>query len=430
MPRTLAVVGGGWAGCAAAVQAVDEGFEVTLFEMANQLGGRARRVDIEGVPLDNGQHILIGAYTECLRLMRQVGVRTTLDLLRMPLQLAYADGSGLQLQQGCPVPALLRAIARYPGWTWRERAALLAAATGWTLRRFRCDPALTVAQLCAGLPPRVRHELIDPLCVAALNTPTAQASAEVFLRVLHDALTSGPGSSDLLLPRTDLGRLFPEAAAEWLAHAGATVQRTHRVSELRPLPDGRWSVDGQAHDAVILACSPVEAARLVRPQAPTWAECALALRFEPIVTVYAHAPGARLPLPMLALRSSDTAPAQYVFDRGLLGGPTGLLAFVVSGAAAWVAQGLDATAQAVLTQAQAELSRYLRPPLRLVRSIVERRATFLCEPALQRPASAIAPGLWAAGDYIAGPYPATLEGAVRCGVAAAQEAGQATVERR
>jgi hydroxysqualene dehydroxylase len=137
-----------------------------------------------------------------------------------------------------------------------------------------------------------------------------------------------------------------------------------------------------------------------------------------------------LPLPMLALRSSDTAPAQYVFDRGLLGGPTGLLAFVVSGAAAWVAQGLDATAQAVLTQAQAELSRYLRPPLRLVRSIVERRATFLCEPALQRPASAIAPGLWAAGDYIAGPYPATLEGAVRCGVAAAQEAGQATVERR
>lgn len=420
VPRTLAVVGGGWAGCAAAVQAVDEGFEVTLFEMATRLGGRARRVDIEGVALDNGQHILIGAYTECLRLMRQVGVRTTLDLLRLPLQLAYADGTGLQLQAGRPVPALLKAIAGYPGWGLRERAALLSAATGWAWRRFRCDPTLTVAQLCAGLPQRVRHELIDPLCVAALNTPTNQASAEVFLRVLHDTLSAGPGSSDLLLPRTDLGRLFPETAADWLEHAGATVRRGSRVSDLQALPDGRWSVNGQAHDAVILACSPTEAARLAHAHAPEWAECAQALRFEPIVTVYAHAPGARLPLPMLALRSTDMAPAQYVFDRGLLGGPTGLLAFVVSGASSWVTRGLEATAEAVMAQAETELSRFLRPPLRLVRTIVERRATFLCEPALRRPAASVAPALEAAGDYIAGPYPATLEGAVRSGVAAAQ----------
>lgn len=422
MARRLAVIGAGWAGCAAAVQAVDEGFDVTLYEMASCLGGRARRVDVEGVALDNGQHILIGAYTECLRMMRLVGVRTTLDLLRMPLQLVHADGGGLRLRPGRPVPALLSAIAQHGRWTVSERLALLRKAGLWTLRRFRCDPALTVAQLCAGLPSRVRDELIDPLCVAALNTPVHRASAAVFLRVLRDALGSGPGSSDLLLPRTDLGALFPEPAARWLETAGARVRRGHRVLGLERQGSTSWRVDGDPYDAVILACPPGEAARLARPQAAAWADRADALRFEPIVTVYAHAAGARLPLPMLALRSSETAPAQYVFDRGRLGGPTGLLAFVISGAGSWVARGLEATAQAVHDQACRELSRYLRPPLRMVRTIVEKRATFLCEPGLQRPSPAIAPGLWAAGDHVDGPYPATLEGAVRAGVAAAQSA--------
>lgn len=422
MTRRLAVIGAGWAGCAAAVQAVDEGFDVTLYEMASRLGGRARRVDIEGAALDNGQHILIGAYTECLRLMRQVGVRTTLDLLRTPLQLVHADGSGLRLSPGRPVPALLNAIMHHTGWPLGERLALLRWAGLWALRRFRCDAALTVAQLCAGLPSRVREELIDPLCVAALNTPAGRASAAVFLRVLRDALGSGPGGSDLLLPRTDLSALFPEPAARWLEAAGARVRRGHRVVALDRRGATSWQVDGDPYDAVILACPPGEAARLARPHAATWADRADSLRFEPIVTVYAHAAGARLPLPMLALRSSDTAPAQYVFDRGRLGGPTGLLAFVISGAGPWVARGLDATAQAVHDQASRELSRYLRPPLRLMRTLVEKRATFLCEPGLQRPPSAIAPGLWAAGDHVDGPYPATLEGAVRAGVAAARSA--------
>ncbi|GIX25048.1 MAG: amine oxidoreductase [Caldimonas sp.] len=420
MSQRLAVIGAGWAGCAAAVQAVDEGFDVTLYEMASHLGGRARRVDIEGLALDNGQHILMGAYTECLRLMRQVGVRTTLDLLRTPLQLIHADGSGLRLGAGRAAPALLKAIAAQRGWTRGERLALLRQATLWTLRRFRCAPELTVAQLCANLPVRVRDELIDPLCAAALNTPAHRASAAVFLRVLRDTLGSGPGSSDLLLPRTHLSALFPDPAARWLERAGARVRRHHRVTALqRHAPHG-WRVDGEAYDAVILACPPGEAARLCRPHAPAWAEQAESLSFEPIVTVYAHADGARLPQPMLALRSHDAAPAQYVFDRGQLNGPTGLLAFVISAASPWVSRGLEATAQAVCEQAHRELSRYLRPPLRVIRSIVEKRATFLCEPGLQRPSATIAPGLWAAGDHVNGPYPATLEGAVRAGVAAAR----------
>lgn len=419
MAKKLAVIGGGWAGCAAAVQGADEGHDVTLFEMAGQLGGRARRVDVEGFPLDNGQHIMIGAYTETLRLMRQVGVKTTLDLLRTPLRVTYADGTGLFMEPGHPLVALVRAVLRYPGWGWRDKLSLLTASTSWAARGFQCPREWTVARLCSRLPSRVRDELLDPLCVAALNTPADQASAVVFLRVLKDALFGGPGASDLLLPRTNLSTLFPDAAAEWLLQAGATLHLSRRVMALTADGNG-WRVDGERFDAVVVASSPVEAARLLQPIAPDWAAAAAALPFEPIITVYARGDGTRLPAPMLALRSGPQAPAQFVFDHGQLDGPVGLLAFVVSGAGPWAEQGLEATSRAVLVQAGHELGRFFRPPLRVVRTMIEKRATFLCRPGLQRPAARIAPQLWAAGDYVAGPYPATLEGAVRAGVHAAR----------
>jgi len=126
---------------------------------------------------------------------------------------------------------------------------------------------------------------------------------------------------------------------------------------------------------------------------------------------------------MLALREGAHSPAQFVFDRGQLGGPDGLLAFVVSGARDWVDQGSVATEQAVLGQARAVLGPYLRGPLHIVGTLTEKRATFRCTPNLQRAAMQIAPGLLAAGDHVAGPYPATLEGAVRSGLAAARWIG-------
>ena len=118
---------------------------------------------------------------------------------------------------------------------------------------------------------------------------------------------------------------------------------------------------------------------------------------------------------MLALRSSSAEPAQFVFDRGQLGGPCGLLAFVVSASSDERA----ALQTAVLQQARSQLAAWLQgQKLVAVQTVVEKRATFACTPGLLRPAQLIAPGLLACGDYVAGPYPATLEGAVRSGLAA------------
>jgi squalene-associated FAD-dependent desaturase len=419
--RAVAVIGAGWSGLAAAVECAAMGARVTLFEMAPAAGGRARDLGAATEGLDNGQHICIGAYSETLRLMAHLGVDEADAFMRLPLRLVDAEGIGLRLPPGRAGLAFARAVLGHDRWTWRDRLALLRTALGWRLGGFRCDPRRTVAELCASLPLPVRRDLVEPLCVAALNTPAQAASAAVFLRVLRDALTSGPGCSDLLLPRRGLSALLPAPALASLAKAGSVARLAHRVDRIEA--DGSaWRVDSEPFDAAIVATSAVEAARLAAPHDRAWSERAAALRYEPIVTVYAKSAGARLPEPMLILHADAARPAQFVFDRGRLGGAPGLLAFVVSGAAGWLERGTAPIESAVLAQAQAALGNFLREPLQPLRTIVEKRATFRCTPLLERPSMTIAPGLFAAGDHVDGPYPATLEGAVRSGVAVARAA--------
>lgn len=414
--KKTAVIGAGWAGLACAVEATRLGHAVTLFEAAHMPGGRARRVDnMHGLALDNGQHILIGAYTATLKLMRDVGVDVDSALLRLPLSLRFADGGGLKLPR-LPAPLdLLAGIFAARGWTWRDKSSLLRTAIGWRLAGFRCAASTTVADLCTGLTPRVMQELIEPLCVSALNTPVAQSSGEVFLRVLKDALFNGSGGADLLLPRADLGALLPDAAIRWLAQHGAVTRIGARVRAIAP-GGAQWRVDDEVFDQVVLACAPWDAARLVRAsglQADAWCDTTEALRFEAIATIYVRG-ASPLAEPMLALRSNPaTAPAQFAFDRGQLTGLQGVLAMVVSANET----PREVLEEQVVAQAAAQLG---QTNLQLVQTVVEKRATFACTPALSRPASAIAPGLQACGDYIEGPYPATLEGAVLSGLAAAK----------
>ncbi|MEO8248025.1 MAG: hydroxysqualene dehydroxylase HpnE [Burkholderiales bacterium] len=444
----IAIVGAGWAGMAAAVAASRAGHSVTVLEAARTLGGRARGLEVtqpdggDTITLDNGQHIMIGAYSETLALMESVGIDLRAALLALPLTLRFPDGSGLKLSR---LPAPLDAFAGIlaaRGWSWRDKLSLLRASVGWQAARFQCPEQRSVADLCARLTDKVRAELIEPLCVAALNTPIEHASGQVFLRVIRDSLFgSGFGDfagSNLLLPRADLSALFPDAAARWLRVQGAVVETGHRVAELARR-DAAWSVDGVAFDAVIVATAPWDAARLVegtvdcahRPDSPAdaanepstvpstdrqktckWLRRAHALRFESIATVYAMTdPPVPLQEPMLSLKASQTAPAQFVFDRHPLGGPPGLLAFVVS--ASEKERGpLEA---AVRAQAREQLG---IATLRILQTVVEKRATFACTPGLERPGQRIAPGLIACGDYVEGPYPATIEGAVRSALAA------------
>lgn len=431
MTRRLAVVGGGWAGLAAAVAAADGGAEVTLYEAAPTLGGRARRLVVQrpdglSATLDNGQHILIGAYAATLALMQQVGVNPRQHLLAVPLNLRFAGGGGLQVPAAAarwPAPFdALAAMATADGWRWSDRLSLLRASLRWKARGFRCRDHDTVADVCEGLTTRAMVELIEPLCVSALNLPARQASGAVFLRVLRDALfgqgAAGFGASNLLLPRSDLSTLLPDAARRWLGERRHAVKTGTRVDGIDRTSTG-WRLDttegSAAFDRVVWATPAPVAARALAGCAPDWSRTALALQHTAITTVYAWAPQARLPQPMLALRGG---PAQFVFDRGMLQpgeeGAQGVLALVISDSRGE----RDDLASAALDQAHAQLGLRLQP----LQTVTEKRATFACTPGLQRPPQAVALGLWAAGDHVEGPYPATLEAAVRSGQAAARAA--------
>lgn len=416
---SVAIVGAGWAGLAAAVEATQLGCRVTLFEATRTAGGRSRSLSIDmpdggSIVADNGQHILIGAYAQTLALMQRTGVDAKQVLHPMPLALEFPDGGGLRLPDW-PAPLdLLAGIATARGWSWQDKLSLLRTTLRWKRDGFLAPEHQTVAQLCAPLARRPREELMEPLCVAALNTPAERASAAVFLRVLHDALLgagfAGWKSSQLLLTRVPLGAVFPEPALRWLEAQGARVQFGQRVEAIGPAAEGGWLLDGVRFDHAVLACPATEAARLAQPLAPAWAASAAALAHESIATVYLHS-ARRLARPLLALRSGPGALAQFVFDRGQLEGPSGLLAFVVS-----ASEGdREKIEQQVLAQARALGWADARP----VQTIVDRRATFSCAPGVHRPPMRIAGGLLACGDYVAGPYPATLEGAVRSGIAAA-----------
>jgi squalene-associated FAD-dependent desaturase len=431
----VAVVGGGWAGCAAAVELAAAGCRVTLYEAARTLGGRARAVEVKGRLLDNGQHILLGAYKESLGLMRRVGVDPRAAFLRLPLQMRYPPASQLLDFAAPRLPAplhVLAALLRARGLERDDKLALARFSTSARWMGWQLHTDCSVKELLERFDqtPRLQRLLWAPLCIAALNTPPERASAQVFLAVLRDSLGAKRAASDMLLPRVLLDALFPEAARSWLEGHGARVLTGTRVQSLA-VDGARWRVgnDGGCvvHDAVVLAAPPWQAAALLR-ELPAMAQTVTqldALAYEPISTVYLqYAPGTRLPLPFCALLDApaDGAWGQFAFDRGQLdAGQDGLLAVVVSAAGDAAAQPQEALTQAVGAQLAAAFGMpALATPL-WTQVITEKRATFACTPALARPANASGmPGLFLAGDYTASDYPATLEAAVRSGAAAAK----------
>ncbi|HEX5364321.1 MAG TPA: hydroxysqualene dehydroxylase HpnE [Gallionella sp.] len=415
-----AIIGGGYAGMAAAVALAEQGIPVTVFESAKQLGGRARGVMHNGTQLDNGQHLLLGCYRDTLRLIEQVGGDLEQDFLHLPLQLDLHGQFSLRAPH-LPAPLhLLIALLGAQGLSWRER--IKAARFMLALRRmdFHLSSDMTVAELLAryGQDADLTLKLWEPLCIAALNTPIRKASAQVLLNVLRDALNQSRADSDMLLPRLDFTALFPQRAATYVEQRGGKVQLSCGVESIGPQHDGFELVTeaGPQHFShVICAAPPVVAAKLLRP-IPALANAVQqidALEHQPIYTVYVQYPAdVTLPHPMLGLHQRFS---QWLFDKGKIGGQHGLIAAVISAEGIHQDLSQEALAGKVVKELLEEFGISRQPAWFKV--IAEKRATFCCAPDLQRPVQHTALSrLWLAGDYTAGDYPATLEGAVQSGL--------------
>ncbi len=423
----VAVIGGGYAGMAATVELARSGIPVTVFEAGRVLGGRARRVETDDMRLDNGLHILLGAYRETLRLIDLVKAPgEPAGFLRLPLELTIHPAFRLRTVH-LPAPLhLLSALlcARGIGLSDRIAAARFMA---WAQRNaFRLASDTNVADLLTSRcqPEAVSRFLWNPLCVSALNTPPAQASGQVFLNVLRDSLNGSRADSDLLLPTLDFSALFPERAARYLQAHGGSVRMGFTVDAVLR-KDGGFELtdDGTRFTDVIIAVSPHRAGALLAHHA----ELASIVRmidqfvYQPIYSVYLqYARGSRLPFRMGGLEARYS---QWLFDRGQLCGQDGLIGVVISASGAHQGLAHDVLARAVHAELAENFPGLGEPRWHQV--IAEKRATFSCTPGLSRPDNATpVAGLYLAGDYTASDYPATIESAVRSGVRAAKLALQ------
>ncbi len=357
--------------------------------------------------------------------MRQVGADPDELLLRLPLELRYADGFHLRAPR-LPYPLnLLSALLRAKGLDLAQGFGALRFMASLRAREFRVEPDCSVARLLDdhGQKGALRSRVWEALCVSALNTPVEHASAQIFVNVLRDGLTGAREASDLLIARTDLGRLFPEPAAEYVKAHGGAIELGTPVRRVARVPGGFRLNDAQTFSSVVIACGPPQAGLLL-VQLPALDEALSAINafaYEPIVTCYLRYPeSVSLPAPMLGFSGGI---AQWVFDRGRLGGPKGLLAAVISASGAHEQLTKEELAARIGIELKAALGELPAPQWSQV--ITEKRATFSCAPALERPEAFTAvPGLVLAGDYVASEYPGTLEAAVRSGIAAARAVGK------
>ncbi|MFH1987368.1 MAG: hydroxysqualene dehydroxylase HpnE [Pseudomonadota bacterium] len=404
----IAVIGGGWAGIAAAVELTAAGAQTTLFEAGRVLGGRARGVEIDGHQLDNGQHILLGAYRDTLALMRRVCADPDQLFDRRPLQVIDNTGFRLALPR---LPAPLNVAwgllsASEVGIGEKLRTAFWM--DGIKRRGFKLDGETTVAEWldAASQTGALRRHLWEPLCLAALNLPAERASAQLFANVLRDSLgSSRRADTDLLLPRVDLGQLLPEPAGHWLQAHGAQIHLSTRISQITEAENG-IAIDGETFAAAIIATAPQHVGAL-------WPAAATDYAYEPIATVYRNfEPKMKSSFP---LSNRLGGHCQWIVDRG-----QGMLACVLSGHGDW--EKLDDAALAATLDNELGWPN----PTGWHKVIREKRATFSAIPGLHRPDFKTSnPRLFLAGDYTWADYPATLEGAVRSGRRAGQWAMRA-----
>ncbi len=436
LKQHIAIVGGGWAGLAAAIELCKHGHTITLFESSPQLGGRARSIEWNDITLDNGQHLMLGAYQQMLECLNtiQADVKSLFKQLphRMLILDAQTGSSAFDLQLPTyPAPLhLLFGVLNTPSLSVKEKLLLLLRFNKLLNTTITTDMNVTEWLSQAKLPARYIKNLLEPVCLAALTTHPNEASARAFQNVLQQTFNAPAEFTDLLIPTTDLNQVFPALAKEYILQQGGEIKTRHKVQQLQIEGSCIKSItvndEVLCFDQVILAASPAASAKLLEKLQPC-RNISLQinrLKYEPVATLYLHFKQAvSLPCPMTGIINGIS---NWVFERSLSGNDH-LLAVVIS------AQGphLEMPEENLVKTVYAELKHIINPLPELLKSklIIEKRATFQCHPGVDNNRPGIDTGLSnlkLCGDYVyieennQPGLPSTLEGALCSGVKCAK----------
>ncbi|MBL1293671.1 MAG: FAD-dependent oxidoreductase [Thiotrichales bacterium] len=425
-PEPIVIIGAGWAGLAAAIELSHNKVPVTLIESNQQLGGRGRTISINHRETDNGQHLLIGAYSETLRLLKLMGHHESDLFKRRPTLLKCRTHKLPGFRLSLPhMPAPIHFIVGLliaNGFSLIEKKNIIQLCITLRLINFsiKKDEPLLSWLKNNKQSEKIIAQFWQPLCLSILNTSADRASCQVFLHVLKDSFTLQRHYSDFLFARHNIGKLFPEPAKNYLNGAGVKILTRERVKKLERIDNGRFAI--QLRDKtintkrVILAVPPKQCLNLTQHISTLKSLHEKLARFKtsPITTVYCSYPKhISLGQDMIGISGGEL---DWLIDRSSSNQP-GVIAAIISGDGPHMQLSKESLADKV-TKEIATLYPHWPKPIN-VSVIREKHATFLCEVGINsyRPENKTAlSNMWLAGDYTNTGYPATLEGAVRSGV--------------
>jgi len=439
-----AVIGGGISGLAAAVRLASRGIRVTLFEAKSHCGGRAFAFtdSISGERLDNGQHIMMGCYTEMLAFLRTIGADTKLvpiRNLRVPFISANGDRATLVAKR---LPWPLDALSAFLGFdmlSFAERLALLnvvRAAAMLSRKRLQALDTRSVLEWLTHLRqgPAALARLWEPIVLATMNARPRDASAMLFATVLREAFLGGKAASTFLLPSTDLSALYVDDALSSILRNGGSIQIHTMVESIIPAGSGfiiNTNKDAYSIPAIVLALSHRQHERL----AAASPEAAIPVPppgvFVPSEIASVHIWSKRQFTNELMTAFLGTS-LQWLFSKGSAADGGWRYSGVISAADSVSNQPIEELERTIARELYAAYPSLAQGELYRMKTVRERFATFIPAPGLNAVRSrfpiangaiangAIANGAIAiAGDWTGTSLPATLEGAVRSGHAAA-----------
>lgn len=426
---SVAIIGGGWAGLSCALRLARAGHRPIVYESAPEVGGRARRAQLDGYDRDNGQHLMLSGCKALTALFAEIGVALPTDAF------AYRNTEGgFSLAGRHGRSGLLLGLMGASCFSLSDRLRLLKALITLQWRGWQVPAHETVLQwlLTQQQTPALVHQFWAPLILAVLNTPLEIATMARLVPVLRDTLGTGADALQIVQPPDDLSASIVEPLVAAIQAAGGVVHCGQRITAITqtitnvtavnnaPRDPQRYEVHiagttvPQTFDRVVLAVPPWSLTKLDVP----FATADLCLRFgaQPIATVYLGF-DARVGLPTPLVQIDGPLPADarvWVMDRAHCGEP-GVLAVSLSAEGPWCALTHGDLAAACAARVQAALQ--ITSPCLWQKAVVVHRATYAATltARLNDGEAEPLPGLWLTGDWTHPHYPATLEAAVASG---------------